>query len=259
MAEHIAGSEAEFVNRMNERAKGLGMEQTFFQNCNGLDVDGHVTTAYDVALMSRELITKYPKVHEYSTIWMENITHTTARGSKEFGLANTNKLIRQYEYATGLKTGSTGLAKFCVSATAKKDGIELIAVIMAAPDPKVRFHDAVSLLNYGYGVCRLYEDKNTDSLPPKVIKGGIEETVPVVYEGAFHYLAMKNEDLSSIVKEIRMEEEVKAPVRKGDKAGEAVYMIGNERIGSVNLLYDADVETAVYGDYLMRTFRKMLL
>ena len=217
MAEYIAGSETEFVNRMNERAKGLGMEHTFFQNCNGLDADGHVTTAHDVALMSRELITKYPEIHSYSTIWMENITHTTARGSTEFGLTNTNKLIRQYEYATGLKTGSTGLAKYCVSATAEKDGIELIAVIMAAPDPKVRFHDAVTLLNYGYGLCRLYEDENKDTLPLKNIRGGIKETAAVQYEDAFHYLSMKNEDLSSVVKEIRMEEIGEAPVKKGDR------------------------------------------
>ena len=190
---------------------------------------------------------------------MENITHTTARGSTEFGLTNTNKLIRQYEYATGLKTGSTGLAKYCVSATAEKDGIELIAVIMAAPDPKVRFHDAVTLLNYGYGLCRLYEDENKDTLPLKNIRGGIKETAAVQYEDAFHYLSMKNEDLSSVVKEIRMEEIGEAPVKKGQKAGEAVYMIGNERIGSVDLVYAEDVEKAVYGDYLKRVGRKMLL
>ncbi len=136
MAEHICGSEQEFVNQMNQRAKGLGMEHTSFVNCCGLDVEGHMTTAYDVALMSRELISKYPQIHNYCTIWMENITHVTRKGSSEFGLTNTNKLIRQYPYATGLKTGSTSQAKFCVSATAEKDGLKLIAVIMAAPDPK---------------------------------------------------------------------------------------------------------------------------
>lgn len=124
MAEHICGSETEYVRQMNERAKGLGMNDTTFVNCCGLDVDGHVTSAYDVALMSRELITKYPQIHDYCTIWMENITHVTAKGSSEFGLTNTNKLIKQYPYATGLKTGSTGLAKYCVSATAEKDGMD---------------------------------------------------------------------------------------------------------------------------------------
>ena len=157
MAEYIAGTEELFVEMMNNRAKELGMKDTHFVNCCGLDVDGHVTTAYDIALMSRELITKYPQIHNYSTIWMENITHTTKRGTEEFGLANTNKLIRQYPYATGLKTGSTSLAKYCVSATAEKDGIEMIAVIMAAPDPKGRFADATALLNYGYAKCSLYQ------------------------------------------------------------------------------------------------------
>ena len=122
MAEHICGNEEEFVAQMNERAKGLGMENTCFVNCNGLDADGHETTARDIALMSRELITKYPKIRDYCMIWMENITHTTKKGTSEFGLTNTNKLIRQYQYATGLKTGSTSKAKFCVSATAEKDG-----------------------------------------------------------------------------------------------------------------------------------------
>ena len=112
MAEHIWGSEEEFVAKMNARAKELGMEHTNFLNCNGLDADGHVTTARDIALMSRELITRYPKIHDYSTIWMENITHTTKKGTTEFGLANTNKLIRQYQYATGLKTGSTSKQNF---------------------------------------------------------------------------------------------------------------------------------------------------
>lgn len=155
MAEHIAGTESLFVDMMNERAEELGMKDTHFVNCCGLDTDGHLTTAYDIALMSRELITKYPQIHTYSTIWMENITHTTKRGTEEFGLTNTNKLIRQYPYATGLKTGSTSQAKYCVSATAEKDGIELIAVIMAAPDSASRNTDATALLNYGYAKCSL--------------------------------------------------------------------------------------------------------
>lgn len=164
MAEHIAGSESEFVRMMNERAKGLGMNDTTFINCCGLDADGHMTSANDIALMSRELITKYPKIHDYCTIWMENITHTTAKGSSEFGLTNTNKLIKHYQYATGLKTGFTNTAMYCISATAKKDGMELIAVIMGAPDIKSRSADATSLLNYGFGKCRIYCDNHEDKL-----------------------------------------------------------------------------------------------
>lgn len=172
MAEHLCGSEEAFVSQMNQRAKELGMKNTSFLNCNGLDADGHKTTAKDIALMSRELITKYPKIHEYSMIWMENITHVTEKGETEFGLANTNKLVRQYEYTTGLKTGSTGQAKFCISATAEKDGVELIAVIMAAPDPKQRFRDATTLLNYGFGICRRYQgEKGTAGGKGKGYKG----------------------------------------------------------------------------------------
>ena len=160
MAEYICGSEEEFVRKMNERAKGLGMDNTNFVNCNGLDAEGHVTSARDIALMSRELIAKYPQFHDYSMIWMENITHNTSKGTSEFGLTNTNKLVRQYEYATGLKTGSTGEAKFCVSATGEKNGIEMIAVVMGAETSKERFADAVKLLNHGFGKCQLYTDES---------------------------------------------------------------------------------------------------
>lgn len=147
MAEYICGSEAEFVNRMNERAAGLGMTETHFEDCCGLTESAtHLTSAKDVALMSRELITKYPQIHDYSSIWMENIVHVTEKGSSEFGLANTNKLLKQYEYCNGLKTGSTSIAKYCLSATAIKDGISLIAVVMAAPDYKVRFSEAKAML-----------------------------------------------------------------------------------------------------------------
>ena len=153
MAEHIAGSEEEFVNKMNERAKELGMDHTHFVNCNGLDADGHLTTARDISLMSRELIRLYPQIRDYAMIWMENITHTTKKGSSEFGLTNTNKLVRHYEYTTGLKTGSTSQAGFCISATAEKNGMELIAVIMAAETSRDRTKDAIALLNYGFGKC----------------------------------------------------------------------------------------------------------
>ena len=162
MAEYIAGTEEAFVQQMNERAKGLGMTETHFVDCCGLTEDpAHVTTARDIAKMSRELINRYPQIHNYSTIWMENITHVTKQGTKEFGLSNTNKLLRMATsfQVTGLKTGSTSLAKYCLSATAEKDGVRLIASIMAAPDFKARFADAQTLLNYGYANCKLYEDK----------------------------------------------------------------------------------------------------
>lgn len=258
MAELIAGSESEFVRQMNERAKGLGMTDTSFVNCCGLDTDGHMTTAYDVALMSRELITKYPEIHNYCTIWMENITHTTAKGTSEFGLTNTNKLIRQYEYATGLKTGSTSLAKYCVSATAKKDDMELIAVVMAAPDYKVRFSDATTLLNYGFGKCRIYADANEDKLNALDVSKGIEEYVNLSYAGPFQYISTDGADLSGITKSVELPETVTAPVVKGTVVGKAVYSLNGKEIGSVDILYTADVDAATYKDYFMRALRFLM-
>lgn len=258
MAELIAGSESEFVRQMNERAKGLGMTDTSFVNCCGLDTDGHMTTAFDVALMSRELITKYPEIHNYCTIWMENITHTTAKGTSEFGLTNTNKLIHQYEYATGLKTGSTSLAKYCVSATAKKDDMELIAVVMAAPDYKVRFSDATTLLNYGFGKCRIYADANEDKLNALDVSKGIEEYVNLSYAGPFQYISTDGADLSGITKSVELPETVTAPVVKGTVAGKAVYSLNGKEIGSVDILYTADVDAATYKDYFIRALRFLM-
>ncbi|MDE7037701.1 MAG: hypothetical protein K2O98_07050 [Lachnospiraceae bacterium] len=195
MAEHICGNEEEFVAQMNKRAEGLGMTNTHFVNCNGLDADGHLTTARDIALMSRELITKYPQIHDYCMIWMENITHTTKKGTSEFGLTNTNKLIRQYEYATGLKTGSTSKAKFCLSATAKKDDMELVAVIMAAEDSKARVRDAVSLCNYGFGKCNKYQEDAGVPIKPVKLSKGVKEKISVAQEEPFTYVDTTGGDL----------------------------------------------------------------
>lgn len=259
MAEHIWGSEQEFVAKMNQRAKDLGMNDTTFVNCCGLDVEGHMTTAFDVALMSRELITRYPQIHNYCTIWMENITHVTQKGSSEFGLTNTNKLIRQYPYATGLKTGSTSQAKYCVSATAEKDGMKLIAVIMAAPDHKVRFRDATTLLNYGFGKCQVYKDENKDRLPNMTIQGGIEDSSPLTYESDFSYLDVTGSDLSSITKELLLPESVDAPIKKGQTAGKVVYKLNKKEIGSVNILFKKSIKKALFKDYFLKTLKEFLL
>ncbi len=259
MAEYVCGSEEEFVKKMNERAAGLGMKNTNFVNCNGLDVEGHVTTARDIAMMSRELITHHPEYEKYSMIWMENIIHNTAKGSSEFGLTNTNKLVRQYTHTTGLKTGSTSLAKYCVSATARNNGIDLIAVIMAAPDHQVRFKDAVALLNYGFGVSQLYTDENQDTLAPQLIAGAIESSIDIRYTGAFRFLAFEGENLASVTKEVRLQEKAKAPVKEGDVAGEAVYMLGGKEIGRVPIVYAESMEKAGYFDYLKKAADHMLL
>jgi len=253
MAEHICGSEQEFVAKMNERAKNLGMNHTTFINCCGLDIEGHMTTAKDVALMSRELITKYPQIHNYCTIWMENITHVTKRGSSEFGLTNTNKLIRQYPYATGLKTGSTDQAKYCVSATAKKDGLELIAVVLAAPDHKVRFQDATTLLNYGFGKCQVYTDQAKEKLPKLAVQGGVADQASLIYESDFSYLDVTGADFSQITKELKLPKHADAPVKKGQPAGKLVYKLNNQEIGSVNVLFGESVKKALFKDYFRKT------
>ena len=251
MAEHIAGSEQEFVKMMNDRAAGLGMKNTHFEDCCGLtDSDGHYTTAYDIALMSRELILKYPKVLEYSSVWMENITHVTRQGSKEFGLTNTNRLIRSYDGCRGLKTGSTSKAKFCLSAVAERDGLSLIAVVMAAPDSRTRQKDASALLDYGFSRCRLYEDPDPGAIGELKVKNGISETVPLEYEGVFRYVDTKGGDLSGITRKTAIPDEVEAPVKKGEAAGELIYMKDGKELGSIRILYGGSVRKAEYGDCL---------
>ena len=253
MAEYICGSEEEFVRKMNERAKGLGMDNTNFVNCNGLDAEGHVTSARDIALMSRELIVKYPQIHDYSMIWMENITHNTSKGTSEFGLTNTNKLVRQYEYATGLKTGSTGEAKFCVSATGEKNGIEMIAVVMGAETSKERFADAVKLLNHGFGKCQLYTDESTPDVQSADVEGGVREYVSVERPGAFSYLDMTGANLTEVEKRTEMNENLSAPLKKGDVIGYIVYSIDGREIGRAELTAGEAVEKAGFIDYLIKS------
>ena len=255
VAEHIAGSEADFVEKMNAKATELGMVDTHFEDCCGLtDSDDHYTTAKDVAIMSRELTVKHPEIFTYARIWMEDIIHVTRQGSSTFTLSSTNKLLKWYQWTTGLKTGSTAKAKFCVSATASRDGMDLIAVIMGAPDPKERFHDAEKLLNYGFSVSNLYVDENKEPLPQMRVEGGVEESVSLHYAEKFRYLDITGRDLSAVEKELKLPESVEAPVTEGETAGLAVYRIGGEEIGRVAVLYDVSVEKAGFGDY----FKKVL-
>ena len=260
MAEHIAGSEEEFVARMNQKAQELSMTNTHFVDCCGLtDSEEHHTSARDVAIMSRELVTRYPDVYRYTGIWMEDITHTTARGSTSFTLSSTNKLLKQYQWATGLKTGSTSKAKYCLSATAKKDDMELIAVIMTAPDSKSRFEDAAALLNYGYSVSALYRDENQDKIPDMKVRGGVEEAVPLAYDSSFSYLDVDGHDLEMIQKNLILPEEATAPIKAGQQAGEAQYTLNGEVIGTVPILFAASVKKAVYRDYVIKIIGYFLL
>jgi len=262
MAEYIAGTESEFVRMMNERAAGLNMTGTHFEDCCGLtESPSHLTTARDIAIMSRELITRYPQIHNYSTIWMENITHVTKQGTKEFGLSNTNKLLKMATNfrVTGLKTGSTSLAKYCLSATAEKDGVRLIASIMAAPDYKVRFADAQTLLNYGYANCKLYEDTAMPELPLVPVLDGVADTVPVKYNGGFSYLSLNGEDFQAIEKKMMLPEQLEAPVEPGDKAGVLRYELNGKVLGEVEILTDGAVRKAGYRDYLKKLKRAWML
>ena len=260
MAEHIAGSEPEFVNAMNKKAQALGMKNTHFVDCCGLtDSDDHYTTAYDIALMSRELIRKYPEILNYSSVWMDTITHNTRQGSQEFGLSNTNRLIRTYEGCVGLKTGSTSKAKFCVSAVAKRKGITLIAVVMAAPDSRTRVKDASMLFDYGFAKCSLYTDENPGKLPDlKVIKG-IKEKTTLTFGKTFRCLSTDGTTFDKIKKKLILPNEVKAPVKKGQKAGELVYYQENRELGRIPVIYAENVKKAGYLDRLKQTAEEFCL
>lgn len=250
MAEHISGSEDAFVQSMNERAEALGMNNTHFVNCCGLDADGHMTTARDVAIMSRELITAHPAIHDYSCIWMDTITHVTRRGESEFVLNNTNKLLKQYEWATGLKTGSTSLAKFCLSATARRNDIELISVIMASPSGKTRVSDSIALLNYGYGICSLYHDNNMPSIDVIPIKGGIRSNISVEYSSQMNYLFTDKYDASLIESHAEYLEDLEAPVQKGDVIGQLTYTYDGKFMDSIDIIASESIKKAGYGDYI---------
>lgn len=245
MAEHISGSEEAFVSRMNERAGELGMKNTHFVDCCGLtDSAEHYTTARDVAVMSRELLVNHPQITRYSSVWMEDITHETRQGSTPFTLTNTNKLLRSFEGCDGLKTGSTSVAKYCLSATAVRNGIRLIGVVMTSPDSKTRFGEMSQILNYGFGVCSLYRDVHEAELAPVSVAGGKQEAVSAAYEGEFTYLSTTSEDFSQITSQIQWAENLRAPIVKGDVLGEQVYYLGEKEIGRCRILAQEDVEKA---------------
>lgn len=231
MAEYISGTSDAFVESMNEKADELGMTNTNFVNCNGLDAEGHLTTARDIALMSRALVTEYPEIYDYTTIWMDTITHVTASGSSEFGLSSTNKLLTQYEYATGLKTGSTDEAKFCLSATATKGDIDLISVVMAAPDSATRIEDSITLLEYGFSVCQLYTDEEPMEFADIEVEKGVENAVTGKVEEKFTYMDVDGLNLEDISKEIIYETNLVAPIEVGDIVGTVVYHINGVELG----------------------------
>jgi len=260
VAEHLAGSESAFVDKMNAKAAELGMADTHFEDCCGLtNSDNHYTSAKDVAIMSRELTTKYPEIFNYTTIWMDSITHETRQGTSQFTLNSTNKLLKQYQWTTGLKTGSTDKAKYCFSATASKDGIDLIAVVMGAPDYKARFGDAQTLLTYGFSVCDIYVDLNQAPLSAMPVEHGVAEEMQVIYKSEFRYLDIEGNDLTKVEKVFELPESVEAPVEEGAQVGLVKYLLNGVEIGSVPVVAGETVERAGYLDYFKKLLGEFLL
>ena len=256
MAEYISGSEESFVKQMNRKAEKLGMKHTHFMNCNGLDdsiSSGHYSSAYDVALMSQALITKHPDISKYSTTWMDEITHRTRKGDTPFGLTNTNKLVRTYNGITGLKTGSTSKAKYCLSATAERNGISLTAVIMAAPDPKTRFSEAAKLLDYGFANCRTFFDKASQlKLKEQKVSGGEKESVTPRIEKNFSYTLIGDTKNDKLKRKIYYQKSLKAPIKEGDIIGGVIYYLDGKEIGQLPVRAAENIKKATYPSCLSR-------
>ena len=254
MAEFTAGSEEAFVQRMNDRAKELGMEHTHFVNACGLDADGHETSARDIAIMSRQLIDEHPEILKYSGIWMDSIIHKTARGESRFDLANTNKFLNMYTGATGLKTGYTATAKYCMSATANRNGITLIAVIMGAETKDIRNKEVCKLFDYGYANCNLYKDENVLDTCSVSIENGISDELAIESASDFSSVLLRGEKADDVKKTPVQEETLTAPINKGDVIGKMEYSINGRVLGSVEIVAAENIKKMTFG----YSFKKVL-
>lgn len=247
MAEHLAGSEAAFVERMNARAAELGMENTVFCNCTGLPAEGHHSTAHDIALMSRELIRKHPDIRTYTTIWMDTLRDGT------FQLANTNKLIRFYDGATGLKTGSTDSAKYCLSATAEREGMELIAVVLKSPTGQQRFEDAKALLNYGFSTYALLHTVPEEPFPAIPVVLGETETVQPCIDPQEAVALLQKSQVGGLSQSVTLAEQVEAPVSTGQELGTLTLTdAAGETVQSIPIRAAQSVERLTFGTMLRR-------
>lgn len=235
MAEYLAGSEEAFVVQMNTKAKELGMNDTTFKNCHGIDEDGHVTSAYDIALMSRELLTKHPSITKYTTIYMDSL-----RDGKS-SLVNTNKLVRNYKGATGLKTGSTSVALYNLSASATRNDLSLIAVIMKAPTSPIRFAEAQKLLDYGFNNFEYKKLANKNDLIKEIsVDKGIENSVNAILENDSGVLIQKGQN-KDIVQSVQLTDSINAPVYAGQVLGNVTYSLNGNEIGKVNIVAEKSV------------------
>lgn len=252
LAEAVAGSEEAFVEKMNQRARELGMNDTTFKNATGLPAQGHVTSAWDIALMSRELILNHPDIRNYTTIWMDSLRD----GKSE--LVNTNKLIRFYEGATGLKTGSTDSALYCLSGTAERDGMELISVIMKAPTSAQRFDDAKALLSYGFSTYALETIVPQEALPPIPVELGTQATVqPVLGEGTA--LLLEKAKAGQLSQTVELAESVAAPVAQGDVLGTLTVTAGEETVAQIPIVAGEDVARVTFSQMFTQLLRLAFL
>ena len=244
MAEHLSGSQELFVEQMNKRAKELGMNDTTFKNCHGLDEDGHVTSAHDIAIMSRELMVNHPSITNYTTIWMDSLRN----GESE--LVNTNKLLRNYDGCTGLKTGSTSTALFNLSATATRNDLSLIAVVMRADTSSIRFAEAKTLLDYGFSNFEYLKYSNKGDLAKEIlVNKGTLNSLEIVFENNAGSIIPKGQS-ANIVTTVSLPEILEAPVYKGDVVGKVVFSLNDEVLGSVNLVANDTVKKLNLGNML---------
>lgn len=249
LAEHVAGVTELFVEQMNNRARELGMKDTHFVNCTGLTAEGHVTSAYDIALMSRELLLHHPEVRNYTTIWMDTLRSGT------FGLSNTNKLIRFYDGATGLKTGFTQEAGYCISATAERDGMELIAVIMKGNTSDSRNADAKTLLNYGFSTYALVDVQPEEPLPVLPVVLGTADTVSAVLPEEGRTLLLEKSQTGGLTQTVELPESVAAPVCVGDRLGTLTVSREGTVALAIPIVAGETVERLTWGETVTRMLR----
>ena len=252
MAEYLAGSEENFVKQMNEKAKELGMNDTTFKNCHGIDEDGHVSSAYDIALMSRELLEKHPDIKKYTTIYMDSLRDGKSQ------LVNTNKLIRNYRGATGLKTGSTSLALYNLSASATRDGLSLIAVIMKAPTTKDRFAEATKLLDYGFAnySFKSFAQKGDTVKEIPVSKGTISLVSAILANNAG--VVLKKGEENNIVQNVNLPDSISAPIKEGDKLGKISYSLKNETIATIDIVAKNSVDKIDFPNMIKYVFKSWI-
>jgi len=255
LAEFVSGSEESFVDLMNKKARLLQMENTSFKNACGLDAEGHFSSAKDIAIMSKELLLKHPEVKDFATTWMDSIVHKTNRGEEEFGLTNTNKLVKWYNGITGLKTGSTSTALYCLSASANKNDMELIAVVLAAPDPNTRFQEAMKMLDYGYANYKVVKGEIPGTVMGNItVEKGKVDQVAVMIESLISNVTEKGSN-SELTHQIIIKESIKAPLEAGTVVGEIIYIYEETEMGRSNLVTEEAVERAGFTNIVARVFK----